>query len=238
MAQTAHVEPQAAAVYRLFNHTAARDHRDNEHLTAILAAVLAEDANCIDIGAHTGGLLRDMVRCAPRGRHVAYEPLPELAAALAREFPGVDVHNAAASDAAGEQDFTFLVSDPMRSSLVAAGAVPPPSDVHQIRVRTERLDDALPDDYVPALIKVDVEGAEAAVFRGAIETLKRHRPIVVFEHGLGGADRYGSGPEDVWAILSEEVGLRIYDLDGRGPYSRQEFVNVFDQPIWNFLARR
>ncbi len=31
--------------------------------------------------------------------------------------------------------------------------------------------------------------------------------------------------------------MRIYDLDGRGPYSRQEFVNVFEQPIWNFLAR-
>jgi FkbM family methyltransferase len=237
-AHAAGVEPQAAAVYRLFDRTAARDHRDNEHLTAIVAALLTADANCIDIGAHTGGVLRDIVRCAPEGRHIAYEPLPELAAALGRDFPGVDVRNAAVSDAAGEQEFTFLVSDPMRSSLVAAGAVAPPtSDIHQLRVRTERLDDALPDGYVPTLIKIDVEGAEAAVFKGALETLRRHRPVVIFEHGLGGADRYGSGPSEVWDILAEDVGLRIYDLDGRGPYSRQEFVNVFEQPIWNFLAR-
>ena len=149
-AQTAGVEPQAAAVYRLFDRTAARDHRDNEHLTAIIAASLAEDSNCIDIGAHTGGLLRDMVRCAPKGRHIAFEPLPELAAALDREFPSVEVHHAAVSDTAGEQEFTFDVSDPMRSSLIAAGAVASPlNDVHQLRVRTERLDDVLADDTFP-----------------------------------------------------------------------------------------
>ena len=126
----------------------------------------------------------------------------------------------------------------MRSRLVETGGAPPATgDVRQLRVRTERLDDVLPDDYVPALIKIDVEGAESAVFRGALETLRRHRPLVIFEHGLGGADRYGSGPAEVWDLLAGELGLRIYDLDGRGPYRREEFVGVFEQPIWNFLAR-
>jgi FkbM family methyltransferase len=237
-AQAAGVEPQAAAVYRLFDRTAARDHRDNEHLTAILAACLPADAHCVDIGAHAGGVLRDIVRCAPQGRHIAYEPLPELAAALARDFPGVDVRTAAVSDAAGEQEFAFLVSDPMRSSLVAAGtADPPAAGVRRLRVRTERLDDALPPDFAPALIKIDVEGAEAAVLRGGLATLRRHRPIVVFEHGLGGADRYGSGPTEVWDLLAGDVGLRIFDLDGRGPYLREAFTEVSGQPVWNFLAR-
>ena len=112
---------------------------------------------------------------------------------------------------------------------------PPTGDVHKLRVRTERLDDALPEDYVPTLIKIDVEGAEAAVFRGALETLRRYKPILVFEHGLGGEARVmAKGYRD---LLAEDVGLRIYDLDGRGPYSRQEFMNVFEHPIWNFLAR-
>ena len=237
-AHAAGVEPQAAAVYRLFDRTAARDHRDNEHLTAILAACLAEDANCVDVGAHSGAVLRDIVRCAPSGRHIAYEPLPEFAAALAREFPSVDVHHAAVSDAAGEHEFTYVVSDPMQSRLLETGGAPPMTgEVRRLSVRTERLDDSLPEDYVPTLIKVDVEGAETAVFRGALETLRRHRPMVVFEHGLGGADRYGSGPDDVWDLLAGELGFRIYDLDGRGPYSRPEFEAVFTRPIWNFIAR-
>ena len=238
VAQAAHVEPQAAAVYRLIDRTARRDHRDNEHLTAILAGCLAVDANCVDVGAHNGDVLRDIVRCAPQGRHIAFEPLPENAAALQREFPGVDVHQAALSDAAGEHEFGHLVSDPIRSRLVETGAAPPTTgEVRRLRVRTERLDDVLPADYVPALIKVDVEGAEEAVFRGGLETLRRHRPLIVFEHGLGGADRYGSGPGQVWDLLAGELELRIYDLDGHGPYGRPEFVDVFGQPIWNFLAR-
>jgi FkbM family methyltransferase len=237
VAQAAGVEPQAAAVYRLFDRTAARDHRDNEHLTVILAACLAPDSNCIDIGAHSGEMLRDMLRAAPAGSHIAYEPLPELAAQMAREFPGVDVRNAAVSDTNGEQQFSFMVDAPMQSSLEAEGAPPPPfGEARHITVRTERLDDALDAGYVPTLIKVDVEGAETAVFRGAVETLRRHKPILVFEHGLGGADRFGSGPTEVWEILAEDVGYRIHDLDGR-PYDRQAFIDVFDKPIWNFLAR-
>ena len=35
------------------------------------------------------------------------------------------------------------------------------------------------------VIKVDVEGFEVAVFEGAVETLKRCRPMVVFENGVG-----------------------------------------------------
>jgi FkbM family methyltransferase len=237
-ARAAGVEPQAAAVYRRFDRTAARDHRDNEHLTAILAACLAADANCVDVGAHSGAVLRDIVRCAPAGRHIAFEPLPEFAAALAREFPSVDVHHAAVSDAPGEHDFTYVVSDPMQSRLIeTGGASPMTGSARSLRVRTERLDDVLPDDYVPALIKVDVEGAEEAVFRGAAETLRTHRPILIFEHGVGGADRYGSGPNEVWDLLAADLGYRIYDLDGRGPYSRAEFEAVFTRPIWNFVAR-
>ncbi len=38
-------------------------------------------------------------------------------------------------------------------------AYPRPPDVEVLEVRTERLDDHLPEGYVPALIKIDVEGA-------------------------------------------------------------------------------
>ena len=238
-AQAAGVEPQAAAVYRLFDRTAARDHRDNEHLTALLAAVLAPDANCVDIGAHTGGVLRDMVRCAPAGRHVAFEPLPELAAALAREFPGVDVRNAAARGRRGRAGVQLPRLGPDAQQPRRGGRdAPPAGDARTLRVRTERLDDVLPADYVPTLVKVDVEGAEEAAFRGALETLRRHKPIVVFEHGLGGADRYGSGPSrDLGADRRGRRAARSTTSTARVPYSRQAFIDVFDRPIWNFLAR-
>ena len=96
-----------------------------------------------------------------------------------------------------------------------------------IRVRTERLDDALPSGYVPALLKIDVEGAELEVLCGGRETIARHRPVVVFEHGAGSADHYGTAPADVWELL-----------DGAGPFSLAEFEDQFARAERvNFVAR-
>ena len=36
--------------------------------------------------------------------------------------------------------------------------------------------------------------------------------------------------------LLENSGLRIFDLDGNGPYSRALFADTFTRPVWNFLA--
>jgi hypothetical protein len=72
--------------------------------------------------------------------------------------------------------------------------------------------------------------------RGAIQALERHCPVVAFEHGTGGADLYGTHPHQVFDLL-DGVGLRIFDLERDGPYSRDHFEETFTEPIWNFLAR-
>jgi FkbM family methyltransferase len=232
LATRAGVEPWVRTAYHLVNRGARREALDHEHLRVLLAGSLSADASCIDVGAHDGGVLREIVRCAPRGRHIAYEPLPHLAAALARDYPDVDVRNAALSDHDGEETFLHDRTEPMRSTL-HAHAFTDREHATEIRVRVERLDGALPDDYVPALVKIDVEGAEAEVLRGAVETLRRHRPLVVFEHGAGGS----SSPSEVYSILVVEADYRIFDLDGMGPYSLSEFEATYPQPtMWNWIA--
>ena len=214
---------------------ARRDRIDNERLRQLLAFSLAPDSNCIDVGCHRGDVLREMGRLAPHGRHIAYEPVPASYEALAAEFPDVDVRQAALSNEAGESSFTYVVDEPSFSGLRRrqyAG----PRKLEELTVRTERLDDALPEGYVPRFVKVDVEGAERLVFEGAIETLRRYRPIVFFEHGQGASDYYGTRPGDVYRLLVEEAGMRIFDTDGRGPYAEAEFEAVFSAPIWNFVA--
>jgi hypothetical protein len=54
---------------------------------------------------------------------------------------------------------------------------------------------------------------------------------------VGAADRYGTKPSDVYALLVEDLGMRIFDDDGHGPYSAAEFDDVFTRPIFNFVAR-
>ena len=214
---------------------ARRDRLDNEHLRLLLAFTLAPDSNCIDVGAHRGDVLREIVRLAPAGRHIAYEPVPDSHAALAREFPQVDVRRAALSNEAGETSFVHVRSDPAFSGLRERD-YPREFEREMLTVRTEALDAVLPEDYAPRLIKIDVEGAEGLVLEGAIGTLRRHRPVVAFEHGVGGPEHYGTRPADVYRLLVDEAGLRIFDIDGNGPYRESEFDDVFDKWMWNFVA--
>jgi FkbM family methyltransferase len=198
-----------------------------------MALTLREDDACVDVGANVGAVLRHMVAFAPRGRHVAYEPLPDLAAVLQRDFPQVDVRAAAVSDRAGSATFHRVVGHSTRSSLSpldhAADRLEP------FDVPLLALDEDLPEGLAPALVKIDVEGAEEQVLRGAAETLGRHRPTVVLEHALN-ARHFGTSSETVHALLAT-AGLRVFDIDGGGPYSARELAAIVESGrIWTFVA--
>jgi FkbM family methyltransferase len=213
------------------------DIRDNELLTRLLEEVLDPDSVCLDVGAHEGAILQEMVRCAPDARHVAWEPLPALAGFLRRAFPTVDVRQAALSDRSGEREFTHVLDEPGWSGFKER-PVPRGGAVKKIKVRCERLDDALHETARPVLIKIDVEGAEEEVLRGATETLRRHRPLVVFEHGAGSADHYGTTPLGIHALLTRELGYEIGGLDGDGPYTSERFTEIVaGGERVNFVAR-
>lgn len=217
-----------------------RDAADVANMRRLLAFALAADSNCVDVGAHRGALLVEMVRVSPGGRHLAFEPLPHLAARLREHFPGVEVHQSALSNHSGTADFAYVHGRAEGWSGLRFRPLPTGEEpvVEQIDVRLEALDEVLDAAYAPALIKIDVEGAEQQVLEGALETLRRHRPIVIFEHGAGSADAYGTAPADVYRLLTEEAPLRIFDLDGSGPYSLADFERAFRTgERVNFVAR-
>jgi FkbM family methyltransferase len=212
------------------------DIRDTELLVAMLEELLEPDSDCLDVGAHAGSVLREIVRLAPRGRHVAWEPLPEFAARMRAEFPDVEVREAALGNAAGERSFAHVLEDPGWSGFLAR-PMPSASPVQKLDVQVERLDDVLPDGVRPAFVKVDVEGAEEEVLLGARETLRRHRPVVAFEHGRGSADHYGTTSDAIHNLLAE-LGYEISGLDGDGPYDVDRFAELFASgERVNFVAR-
>lgn len=235
VAKPLHLEEPLRRVYERFDPIAGIDRTANDHTRLLLAFGLCQDSNCVDIGAHSGEILREIVRCAPHGRHIAYEPLPEFAGRLVAEFPSVDVRQVALSNQVGEVDFHVVVHDPMQSGLKARQDTQPK---RVVSVRVDTLDRGLPDDFAPDLIKIDVEGAEQQVLEGAIATIAKHQPVVVFEHGAGLEDQYGTSPGTVYDLLVREAGLRIFDINGAGPYSRAQFEGVYHAPIWNFVAHR
>jgi FkbM family methyltransferase len=227
------VEDVLRSAHSLRSRDARRDRRDMRQLRLLMALTLAEDACCVDVGANVGVVLRDIVRYAPRGRHLAFEPLPELAERLAREFPQVDVRRAAASDRVGEATFHRVRDRDTRSSLS-------PLDfdherLEPLTVALQDLDSALPADLAPALVKIDVEGAEEQVLRGAAGTLATHRPTVVLEHNAS-ARHFGTSSSTIHALLAS-AGLRVFDIDGRGPYDAAALERTVDSGrMWTFVA--
>ena len=184
--------------------------------------VLSPDSNCIDIGAATGDILRFMQVLAPNGNHHAFEPIPFHAAKLRLRYPKVQVHELALSDETGEADFFVVKDDPCISALHDPEKIrrlagdTRISDWHgqveTIRVTTCQLDDVLDANETIDFIKMDVEGAEVSVFRGALRTLAESRPIVVFEYsGASINELYGA--TNLLDTLSE-VGLCVSSLEG------------------------
>jgi FkbM family methyltransferase len=220
-----------------FDYGMWRNRRDDEATISIMLGALSPGGTAIDVGANRGDILEKIVNVAPAGRHVAYEPVPHLAADLVARFPGVDVRNAACSDEQGTAQFTVVVDAPALSGLVQRQDLPPEAQrTERIEVRLDRLDDAIDPELAPQFIKIDVEGAEVKVLQGARELLARHKPVVVFEHGSGGADLYGSTSSELWDVL-DEAGMRIFDLAAGGPYTRDAFEAMFTSPLhWNYVA--
>jgi hypothetical protein len=78
--------------------------------------------------------------------------------------------------------------------------------------------------------KIDVEGGEFQVLKGAMETVRRDRPFIVFEFGMGGADWYGVQPEDMYRLLAScglELSLISDWLASRPCLGEREFAAKF-----------
>jgi FkbM family methyltransferase len=195
-----------------------------QNIRRLIGFALRADSCCVDVGAHRGAVLHEIVRVAPLGRHVAFEPIPQLAAQLRAAFPGVQVREAALSDHAGQTSFEHVRGDAEGCSGFVVCTLPPgfPARIERIEVALERLDDVLDPDLPPALLKIDVEGAEQQVLAGALATLERARPTVVFEHSYGSASTFGTDPLALHGLLAQ-ARLRIFDLDGNGPFGAAQF---------------
>ncbi len=136
-----------------------------------------------DIGANIGYVSCAFLAKVPASRVVAVEPLPEIAALLRHNLAGFEasrshVVEAAVSESAGTGNIVRVTGNSGMSHISADG------EGESVRFVTA---DALSEHGLPDVIKIDVEGHEAAVLRGIAPVLASHPPaLVVFEHHVGG----------------------------------------------------
>lgn len=137
--------------------------------------------NVWDVGANVGLF---SVAAASRGAHVlAIEPDRTMAGLIERTgHPGVQVLAVAVSDHAGVGSLNIAVRG--RSANFLSGGVEGSQTGgtrHDVPVRTVTLDSLLDVYDPPDLVKIDVEGSEEAVWRGAGALIEHRRPLFICE---------------------------------------------------------
>lgn len=185
---------------------------------ALFARYLLPGACVFDVGANKGQMALIFASLVgPTGRVVAIEPAPAEFACLARNvelnrLSYVRAMNAAAADKAGTLPFTYSAARPTQGKLanVERSYVIPDADT--IAVPSVTLDSLRSTEPPPALIKIDCEGAAAAVLRGARQIIAASHPMIYLE--LHGPDEQAGVRDEVLArgYVAETLdGERVAD---------------------------
>lgn len=171
----------------------------------------------IDVGANIGETALTMAATVGKsGKVFAFEPDPRIRARCERNFElnsfsNLDLVPYALSDApAKHQLFCMSERNPAGNRILAEGSG------DSVSIESIRLDDFLADKKVSvSLIKIDVEGFEYNVIRGAEATIRRDRPVLFIE--LSDSNLRANGITAVMLLeLVESFGYQITRADTGG----------------------
>jgi FkbM family methyltransferase len=209
------------------------DVKQGKSVGQILAKVLTEETSAyIDVGCHKGAILKMALKLAPKGEHFAFEAIPVYYDRLEKEFgKTVNLRHCAITNYVGETTFNYVESNPMFSGIKKRD-YPKSEKISQMVIRTNTLDNALQDCPNIDLIRIDVEGAEYDVIDGAKRTIFEHQPVVLFEHQEGAAGYYENGPDKMWDVLVDQLGMKLNTLQGfiedKKPFTAAHFRLLFE----------
>jgi FkbM family methyltransferase len=215
---------------------------------------LMPGAIAIDVGANVGWhTLLMAARAGSTGRVYAFEPNDStrqrlVSAVEANGLTHVTVDGRAVSDRVGASGFRAPLAGHVWDGTGRLTAEPAPRRLEQREgqetgkgeegqsgtIACTTLDAFVAERHIERLefVKVDVEGWELSVLRGARRVLRALRPVVVFEYDPAYVSRSGGTAEDVTRCWSD-ADYELFALDPRRP---PELVERLGDRGGNFLA--
>jgi len=207
--------------------------------------VLTDTSVVLDIGANLGLLTIGFADLVPGGRVVAIEPAPRTFQRLSENVAGaelknVDLLNLALSDSAGTLEFFesdwFSAGSFVKERTLAAG-------IHTGAITVEaRTVDELVDDLELRhvdFMKIDVEGHELKVLRGAKRTIAEMRPIAVIELNLFTTTSFGNVLPIDFVTEIRDIFPYVYDYRiGEGVFAISDDNAVYSRVQQQFLTGR
>src|SRR5262249_29762449 len=145
------------------------------------------------------------------------------------------IENLALSDYVGKSEFCLVVNAPAFSGL-RTRTYDIPAQLESINVRVTTIDRQFKRLKRLDCIKIDAEGGEYHILRGAVASLNHHRPAVAFEFGLSAIGEYRISCADMGEFWRERNYL-IYDILGRKIETVEHFVESSTrQEVWDYVA--
>lgn len=189
-----------------------------------VASIVSSGDTVVDVGANVGQytvLLAGLV--GAEGRVVAFEPVPRTLRVLRDVVAGLRLSNVEPVELAlGDFDGRAGMQE-----VVDGDGLPDPGLAHltlespgTALVPVARLDSVCDELGIEtcSFMKVDVEGAELLVLRGAESFLRTRRPVLLVEIDRGMSARYRASPEETLALLArlgyEPAGAERVVWDG------------------------
>jgi FkbM family methyltransferase len=210
----------------------------NREIVALLDRLIEPGMVFLDIGANIGEITMVAAkRTTERGKVISFEPMSAIADQLEthihrNSLQWVSVVRAGLSDHCGNANIydacaQWDSSEPHRGlgSLYAAQPDAPP--VQSIELLT--LDEYLRRSPIHRLdiIKIDIEGAELPCLKGAMDTLRQFRPMVIIELQAETSKTAGYEQTDILDLL-EELGYRFQSIGRDGHLDKLDRSNLQD----------
>lgn len=201
------------------------------------AVLLNSGLNYVDVGGNLGAHATCFLNDMQASKLTIFEPIPDLFRHLNDRFSHderVKIHQLALSDT--NTDAVFYVKENawaesglQKKEVYSDGQT---ENLQPIPVSIAKLDD-VDLGFDPHFIKIDIEGAEISMLRGASTTIARSRPLISVEYGSIGYEAFGHTAESLpnWC---KENGYQIFDLMGNG-FEEGEFLNCVNRYYWDFL---
>ncbi|APG13167.1 FkbM family methyltransferase [Bradyrhizobium sp. i1.4.4] len=163
----------------------------------------------VDVGANVGQLsLAAAMRVARSGRVIAIEAHPRICKYLLGNIRlnglTVEVHNTAIGSTEGELVFTDFRSDDMNFACAT-----PPAGIAALRVPVRTLDSIVGNRAID-LLKVDVEGFEVDLLKGAAQTISNCRCLYIEDSELN-LRRAGTSRAELYDRLTDH-GFELFHL--------------------------
>jgi FkbM family methyltransferase len=208
-------------------------------LAAVCVANLDATRDAIDVGANAGLYTNLMARQLGGGRVLAIEPAANALAKLLSNVTrnGIEAQTLVFEGVASDRECTRTLKIVAgKDEYSSVGTLAHPSianekfetiDVHSTTidalVRGHGLD--------PGFIKIDVEGTEHEVLRGAEATLRRHRPVILSELSAHLLAQNGTSAWDVVEYM-QRLGYRVTDpLSPGGRFAVRDYGDMLCVPI-------